>query len=88
MVLYRNTLVSLAEDLKEADYTLLSPLYANDEVFYVLARWNADQLKLLMSRGLDRGYFPDPSRSLFISDNPEDKEETRRKFERVGLNLN
>ena len=40
-----------------------------------------------MDQGLEREYFPELSKSLFISDNPEDKEEARRYFERAGLKL-
>ena len=46
------------------------------------------QLRLLMERGLDRGYFPKPVKLLFISDNLEDEGATRREFEQAGLNLN
>ena len=33
MVLYRITILSLAEELREADPGLLSPLYADDAAF-------------------------------------------------------
>ena len=41
-----------------------------------------------MEWGPDRRYFPDPAKSLFIADNPEDKEAERQELERSGLNLN
>ena len=41
-----------------------------------------------MERGQDRGYFPDPAKSLFISDTPGQEEATRREFEVEGLALN
>ena len=46
------------------------------------------QLKLLMDRGKDREYFPEPAKSLFIEKNLEEKEEAKREFERTGLNIN
>ena len=84
MVLYEITLVPLTEELRYADPTLLPSSYADDSVIYGLERQCAAQLKLLM----DRGYFPDLSKSLFISDNLEDKEAMRWDFDRVGLIFN
>ena len=40
-----------------------------------------------MDQGLDRGYFPYPAKSLFIANNPEEKESAKRYFECTGLNL-
>ena len=58
MVLYRITLVPLAEELREVDPGILSPFYADDAAFNGLARRRAQILKLLMKRGPDRGYYP------------------------------
>ena len=88
MVLYRTTLVPMAEYLMDADPTLMSPFYADDVVFYGPSRRSAAQLHLLMDWWSDRGYFPKPSELLFILDNPEEEGSTRREFERAGLNLN
>ena len=41
-----------------------------------------------MDQGPDRGYFPDPTKSLFIPEKPDEKEATKREFERAGLNIN
>ena len=41
----------------------------------------------MMDRGPDQGYFPKPTESLFIADNPEYKEAARQEFEQVGLNI-
>ena len=87
IVLYGITLVLLTEDLKDADTTLLSTLYANDAVFDGSLRQSTTQLKILMDRGKDRGYFPNPAKSVFIADNPEDKEAAKRGFYWAGLNL-
>ena len=70
MVLYGITLVPLVEELQAADPGLLSPFYADDAVFDGLARRSSQLLKLLIKRGTDQGYFPEPAKSLFISDTP------------------
>ena len=88
MVLLGITLVPLAEYLRQADPTLVYLLYAKKLVFNGLARRSAAQLKLIMARGTDWGYFPEPAKSLFIADNSEGKDVGRREFERAGLNLN
>ena len=43
---------------------------------------------MLMKRGLDRGYFPEPAKYLFISDTPEQEEAAKREFAVEGLTLN
>ena len=70
MVLYRITLIPLTEELRTVDPGLLYPFYADDAAFDVLERRIAQILKLLMKRGTDRGYFPEPANSLFISVTP------------------
>ena len=70
MVLYGITIVPLAEELRAADPGLLSPFYADDAAFDGSERRSAQLQKLLMKRGPDRGYFPDPDKSLFISNTP------------------
>ena len=77
MLLYGITLVPLAEEVRAADPGLLSPLSADDATFDALARKSAQLLKLLMERGLDRGYLPDMSKSLFILDTPTQDEAAR-----------
>ena len=66
MVLYGITLVPLAEELQAADPGILYPFYDDDASFDGLARQSAQLLKLLMKRGTDRGYFPEPAKYLFI----------------------
>ena len=51
MVLYRITLVALAEELRAADPGLLSLFYANNAAFDGSARQSTQLLKLLMERG-------------------------------------
>ena len=41
-----------------------------------------------MDRGPDRGYFPDPAKSLFISETPGQEEATRGEFAEEGIELN
>ena len=41
-----------------------------------------------MERGPERGYLPEPSNSLFISDTPGQEEEAKREFAAEGLVLN
>ena len=57
-------------------------------MFDVLERHSAQLLKLLMKRGPDRGYFPEPDMSLFISDTPEQEAGAKRAFAAEGLVLN
>ena len=88
MVLYRITLVPLAEELRAADLGLLSPFYADDAAFDGSARRSAQLLNMLMKRGPDRGYFPEPDNHLFISDTPGQEAGAKREFAAEGLNLN
>ena len=41
-----------------------------------------------MRRGPDRGYFPEPTKSLFILDTSGQEEAVRREFAEEGLTLN
>ena len=68
MVLYGITLVLPEEELRAADPGLISLFYADDAAFDGSDQRSAQLLKLLMKRGPDRGYLPEPSKSLFISD--------------------
>ena len=78
MDLYGIALVPLAGELRAADLGLLSPFYVDDASFDVSARKIAQRLKLLIYRGTDRGYFPEPDKFLFISDTPGQEEAERR----------
>ena len=71
MVLYGITLVFLAEELRDADPTLLSPFYSDDALFDGSVSQSLAQLKLIMTRGAHRGYFPDLAKSIFIADKLE-----------------
>ena len=43
---------------------------------------------MLMKRGPDQGYFPEPAKSIFISDTPGQEEAAKREFLIEGLTLN
>ena len=87
--MYNISLVPLAEKLRAADPGLLSLFYPDDAAFDGSARQKAQLLKLLMKRGPDRGYFPDPDKYLFISDILGQEEAARRELvaERIVLNF-
>ena len=68
MVLYRITLVPLAEELRAAEPGLLSPFYSADADFGGSERQSAKFLKMSMRRGADWGYLPEPAKYLFILD--------------------
>ena len=88
MVLYRITLVPLAEELRAADPGILLQFYADHAAFDGFAQRSAQLLKLLMKRGPDRGYFLDPDKFLFISDTLGQEEASKREFAKEGLDLN
>ena len=78
----------LAKELQAADPGLLSLFYVDGVTFDGLARRSPQLLKLLMKRGPDRGYFPEPSKSLFISDTPGQEEAAKSEFAVESLTLN
>ena len=82
MVLYGIILVPLAEELRAAGQGILSPFDADNALFDDLARRSAQLLKLLMKRGPDRGYFPEPTKSSFISDTPGQVQGPRENLQR------
>ena len=88
MVLYGITLIPLAEELREADPRLLSPFYADDAAFDGSEQRSAQILKLLMKRGPDWVYFPQPAKSLFILDNLGQEDAAKKEFVKEGLCLN
>ena len=88
MVLYGITLVPLAKEIRSADVGLLSPFNVDNVVFDGLARRSEQFIKLLMKRGLERGYFTEQSKPLSISDTPGQEEATQREFDMEGLTLN
>ena len=88
MVLYGITLIPLAEELRTEDPGLLSLIYADDAASDGSAQHSAQLLKLLMKRGPEGGYSPEPNESLFISDTPGQEAGAKREFATDGLTLN
>ena len=78
MVLYEITLIPLSEELRVVDTKFLSPFYTDNAAFNGSAQKIAQLLKLLVEIGPDRGYFPKPAKSLFISDTMVQEEAVRR----------
>ena len=68
--------------------TLLSPFYSNVVAFDGLTRRIVAQLRLLMERRPDLGYFPKPPMSLFIEYSLEEKDAAKRDFDQTVLKLN
>ena len=87
MVLYGITLAPLAEELRAADPGLLPPFYADDAAFDGSEQRRTQLLKLLMRRGLNQGYFPEPAKSLFISEILGQESEAKRRFAAEELTL-
>ena len=85
--MYRITLVPLANELRAAYPGLLSLFYADDAAFDGSEQLISQHLKLLTKRGAHRGYFPEPGKSLFISDTPGQEEAEKWEFAIEGLNL-
>ena len=88
MLLHGITLAPLDEEPRAAESGILYPFYADDKGFDGLARQSAHLLKLLMERGMEWGYLPDPLKSVFISDTPGREEVARWEFAADGLVLN
>ena len=70
-------------------HILMVPKYrkTDDGAFDGSARRSAQLLKLLMKRGPDRGYFPEPAKSLFILDTSGQEAAAKREFAKEGLVL-
>ena len=66
VVLYMITLTPLAEDLRSADPGIISPFYADNAEFDGSDWRSARLMNILLEWGLDRGYLPDTTKSLFI----------------------
>ena len=87
MVIYGITLVPLVEDIWVADLGLITQLYTDDVAFDGLV-WRSTQVfKLLMERGLDRGYFTKLFKYLFIVETSGKDEAARREFAVKGLDI-
>ena len=70
MVLYVITPIPLAEELQAEDLGLLTMFCAEDSEIDGLAWSSAQLLNISMKRGPNRGYYLNPSKSMFIMDFP------------------
>ena len=77
MVLYGVNLSPLVEELQAVEPELISHLYGYDAAFDVSSRRSMQLLNLLLDWELERGYFYDPDKLLFIINTPTQKEATR-----------
>ena len=67
---------------------LLAPVYVDDSTFDGSSQQSTWLLNVLLERGAARGYFLDPSNSLFISDSPAQEAVERREFGEEGHMVN
>ena len=70
MVLYRINLVSLAEDIWYSDPGLLISFYVDNTEFNGSKMRSVQLMKVLLEWGAAQGYFPEPTKFLFIADFP------------------
>ena len=66
----------------------LTPFYTDDSVFNGMADRRDRLMALLLRRGLEMVYFPEPSKSLFICDSPVQEDTLKQAFESEGLRVN
>ena len=88
MILYGITISPLAEDLREAASDLLAPFYTYYTAFDGTVDCSASFMTLLLDQGTVRGFFPEPSKSLFICAFPTLEEAVKQVFEAYGLSFN
>ena len=66
MVLYGIAMVPLAKFLRESVPSVIQPWYADDCAMAGKVSGIAEAMRLLLLHGPSRGYFPEPSKSIFI----------------------
>eukprot|EP00957_Ditylum_brightwellii_P018888 1420548-Ditylum_brightwellii.AAC.1 len=88
MIGYGVALLPLADQLKEEEKKVLAPFFADDLSLDGPAQCNACQLRFMMDKGPDRGYFPEPDKSIHICNSPADLEASEAAFKAEGLKLN
>ena len=74
--------------LRAADPKILTPFYTDYATFGGSSRRIEQLLKIIMDRGAERGYFSEPSKSLFITDFLEQEDAEKREFMMEGLYIN
>ena len=68
MVLYGLALLPLAKSLRDAKPAVLQPWYADDMAMHGHVNDITDIMRLLLKEGPQRGYFPEPAKSICICD--------------------
>ena len=66
MVLYALALIPLAEELRAAVPTVMQPWYADDMAMAGRVDGIAACMTLLLKRDPDRGYYPEPAKSVLV----------------------
>eukprot|EP00957_Ditylum_brightwellii_P049600 3762604-Ditylum_brightwellii.AAC.2 len=64
---------------------VLIPFYANNCTLDSNACGNACLMKVFVAHSPDRGYFPEPEKSIHVYDNPSSVDAARAAFEAKGL---
>eukprot|EP00957_Ditylum_brightwellii_P043932 3333101-Ditylum_brightwellii.AAC.1 len=67
MIGYGITLVPLAEQVTALEKEVITPFYADNECVDGPVRCNARIVKVLVERGPDSGYFPEPEKSYMCA---------------------
>ena len=77
MTLYGITLLPLIESLRKDVPEVLQPWYADDAAMVGKVEDLRTAMELLQERGPARGYFPEPSKSVFVPATPEVAEQCK-----------
>ena len=88
MVIYGITLSPLAEELFASVTDLLAPFYTENATFNAPADRRTRLMTLLLERGMAKGYFPDPTKSLFICDSTAQEDTEKQACDAEGLRVN
>eukprot|EP00957_Ditylum_brightwellii_P162740 12392706-Ditylum_brightwellii.AAC.1 len=80
-------LVPLAEELKAKEEAVLPPFYADNLSLDGPAKANVRLMLHVMERGPNRGYFPEPTKSMNICDDESQVEVARAAFKELGLEV-
>jgi hypothetical protein len=84
MVLYGLALVPLASTLRQAHPEVVQAWYADDGQLQGRSSRVAAAMIDLQRLGPERGYFPEPAKSIFIC-NPEDRPGAEERLETFGF---
>ena len=82
------TIAPLADELHEVAPELIAPFYTYDALFDGPVDRSSRLMTLILEQGLERGYFIEPARSLFIYYSPTLEDKVKQVFEAEGLRVN